>query len=302
MAIAQTEDVILTKVGTSDVAGETSRTKLARAGMYVALLAAWVATAGSLYMSEVLGWIPCLWCWYQRIAMYPLAVLLAAGLVWGDRNMPKYALSLAIPGALASTYHVLLQKVPAIAALESCVIGVPCSTDYLNLFGFITIPMLALTAFVIVIAASVFALRANLTQAALAHSPLPILSPTIAVSLIVAAIVGLFVLSGAMVRNSRQATAALPTTLPTSDAGQAAELYSRACAGCHGPANAGLQLIRAEYLDSHSDLEVMALIRAGRSANDPQNFSGSAMPANGGQISLSDEQLLALVRYLRAVR
>lgn len=295
-------DVFASLEADDTVRAASSRRAVARAAMYIALAAAWIATCGSLYMSEVLGWIPCLWCWYQRIAMYPLAVILAAGLIMRDRNVPKYALFLAIPGALASTYHVLLQKVPAFARLETCVMGVPCSADYLNLFGFITIPMLALTAFVIVIAASVFALRANLTQAALAHSPLPILSPTIAVSLIVAAIVGLFVLSGAMVRNSRQATAALPTTLPTSDAGQAAELYSRACAGCHGPANAGLQLIRAEYLDSHSDLEVMALIRAGRSANDPQNFSGSAMPANGGQISLSDEQLLALVRYLRAVR
>ena len=191
---------------------------------------------------------------------------------------------------------------PALAALESCVIGVPCSTDYLNLFGFITIPMLALTAFII-IAASAFALRVQPTQAALARSPLPILSPTVAVGLIVATIVGTFVLSGAMVRSSRQATAALPAALPSSDANQAAELYSRACAGCHGQANTGgLQLIRAEYLDSHSDLEVMALIRTGRSANDPQNFSGSAMPANGGQINLSDEQLLALVRYLRSVR
>jgi hypothetical protein len=204
--------------------------------------------------------------------MYPLAVLLAAGLIWRDLNTPKYALCLAIPGALASTYHILLQKVPAIAALEACVIGVPCSTDYLNLFGFITIPMLALAAFAIVIVASVFALR---TQPALARSPLPFFPPAVLVSLVVATTVGLFALSGMMVRGSRQPTAALPAALPASSADQsAAELYNRACAGCHGPANAGLQLIRAEYLENHSDLEVMRLIRAGRSANDPQNFSG----------------------------
>jgi len=300
MASVRIEEATLMDAQMSDDADEPLRSRLARAGMYVALLAAWVATAGSLYMSEVLGWIPCLWCWYQRIAMYPLAVLLAAGLIWRDLNTPKYALCLAIPGALASTYHILLQKVPAIAALEACVIGVPCSTDYLNLFGFITIPMLALAAFAIVIVASVFALR---TQPALARSPLPFFPPAVVVSLVVATTVGLFALSGMMVRGSRQPTAALPAALPTSSADQsAAELYNRACAGCHGPANAGLQLIRAEYLDSHSDLEVMRLIRAGRGVNDPQNFSGSAMPANGGQISLSDEQLLALVRYLRAAR
>jgi disulfide bond formation protein DsbB len=296
MASVRLEEAIPMDAQMSDDADEPLRSRLARAGMYVALLAAWVATAGSLYMSEVLGWIPCLWCWYQRIAMYPLAVLLAAGLIWRDLNTPKYALCLAIPGALASTYHILLQKVPAIAALEACVIGVPCSTDYLNLFGFITIPMLALAAFAIVIVASVFALR---TQPALARSPLPFFPPAVLVSLVVATTVGLFALSGMMVRGSRQPTAALPTSSADQSA---AELYNRACAGCHGPANAGLQLIRAEYLDSHSDLEVMRLIRAGRGVNDPQNFSGSAMPANGGQISLSDEQLLALVRYLRAAR
>jgi len=295
------DEVILTNAQMSDDLDEPLRLRLARAGMYVALVAAWVATGGSLYMSEVLGWIPCLWCWYQRIAMYPLAALLAAGLIWRDANMPKYALCLAIPGALAATYHILLQKVPAIAALESCVIGVPCATDYLNLFGFITIPMLALTAFAIVIAASAFALRVQPGRELLARSPLPALSPAVAVGLVVIATAGLFVLSGAMVRSSRQpAAAALPPAGSTDQA--AAELYSRACAGCHGPANAGLQLIRAEYLASQSDLEVMALIRAGRSTADPQNFSGSAMPANGGQVSLSDEQLLALVRYLRTLR
>ena len=100
--MAQTGEVILTEVVASDAANETSRAKQACVGMYVALIAAWVATCGSLYMSEVLGWIPCLWCWYQRIAMYPLAVLLAVGLIWGDRNVPKYALSLELISEMVS--------------------------------------------------------------------------------------------------------------------------------------------------------------------------------------------------------
>ncbi|MDW8351086.1 MAG: disulfide oxidoreductase [Anaerolineae bacterium] len=293
-----------------DVASSrASQAALARNALYVALAAAWVATCGSLYMSEVLGWIPCLWCWYQRIAMYPLAVILAAGLVLRDHRLPKYALCLAIPGALASTYHILLQKVPAFARFESCVIGVPCSADYLNLFGFITIPMLALAAFVIVIVACVIALRVPPAagESYLAQAPLPALSPSATVSLIVVAIVALFTLSGAMTR-SRQAPPSITSTLPAAPSAvgtsreAAAALYEQACAGCHGPANAGMQLIREEYLRQHSDLEVIALIRAGRSATDPDNFSGKAMPANGGQIGLSDEQLVALVRYLREVR
>ncbi|MDW8451276.1 MAG: disulfide oxidoreductase [Anaerolineae bacterium] len=291
------------------IASRSSRGTLARTAMYVALAAAWIATCGSLYMSEVLGWIPCLWCWYQRIAMYPLAVILAAGLVLRDRNLPKYALCLAIPGALASVYHILLQKVPAFARFESCVVGVPCSADYLNLFGFITIPMLALAAFAIVIVACVIALsvREPAGENYLAYGPLTVLSPAASVGLIVAAIVALFVLSGAMTR-SRQPAPSIATSAPAAalPAGAsreaAAALYEQACAGCHGPANAGMQLIRAEYLREHSDLEVMALIRAGRSATDPDNFSGKAMPANGGQIGISDEQLAALVHYLREVR
>lgn len=287
----------------------SSRGALARAALYVALAAAWVAMCGSLYMSEVLGWIPCLWCWYQRIAMYPLAVILAAGLVLGDRNLPKYALCLAVPGALASTYHILLQKVPAFARFESCVIGVPCAADYLNLFGFITVPMLALTAFVIVIAACIIALGAHepAAQNYLAQGPIAVLSPAASVGLIVAAVVTLFVLSGAMVR-SRQPAPSIAASAPAAplfndDSREAAAaLYAQACAGCHGPAGAGMQLIRAEYLRERSDLEVIALIRAGRSAADPENFSGIAMPANGGQIGISDEQLAALVRYLREMR
>ena len=293
-----------------DAAGlASSRGAIARAAMYVALAAAWIATCGSLYMSEVLGWIPCLWCWYQRIAMYPLAVILAAGLIMRDRNVPKYALFLAIPGALASTYHILLQKVPAFARLETCVMGVPCSADYLNLFGFITIPMLALTAFLMVIVACVVALGVREEGAGehyLTRGPLAVLSPAASVGLIVAAIVALFALSGAMTR-SRQPAPTISSSLPVAaqaDASReaAAALYDQACAGCHGPASAGMQLIRAEYLRGHSDLEVLALIRAGRSAAAPDNFSGKAMPANGGQIGISDEQLLALVRYLREVK
>ncbi len=291
------------------IASRSSRDVLARTAMYVALAAAWVATCGSLYMSEVLGWIPCLWCWYQRIAMYPLAVILAAGLVLRDRNLPKYALCLAIPGTLASVYHILLQKVPAFARFESCVIGVPCAADYLNLFGFITIPMLAFTAFAIVIIACVIALglREPVGKNYLAQGPIAMLPPAMSVGLIVAAIVALFTLSGVMTR-SRQAapsiaTSATAASLPVGASREAAAaLYTQACAGCHGPANAGMQLIRAEYLRQRSDLEVIALIRAGRSATAPENFSGVAMPANGGQIGISDEQLAALVRYLREVR
>mgnify|MGYP001339116796 CR=1 FL=1 len=106
-----------------------------------------VATLGSLYFSEVLMFIPCELCWYQRILMYPLTVLLGIAVVRQDYNQSLYAGVLAAIGACFSAYHYLLQKLPALHELgQSCGV-VPCTTQYINWFGFVTIPFLALLAF-----------------------------------------------------------------------------------------------------------------------------------------------------------
>jgi disulfide bond formation protein DsbB len=75
-----------------------------------ALLAAWVATCGSLFLSEVIGWTPCVLCWYQRILMYPLTVILAVGIWRRDRGVYLYVLPLSILGVGTSLYHYLLIK------------------------------------------------------------------------------------------------------------------------------------------------------------------------------------------------
>lgn len=116
---------------------------------HIALLAAWVATCGSLFFSEVLGWVPCLLCWYQRILMYPLAVILAVGILRRDRGLPAYVLPLSLTGIGVSLYHYLLIKTDWFPP-PACTAGVPCTVDYLNWLGFINIPFLALTAFVII--------------------------------------------------------------------------------------------------------------------------------------------------------
>jgi disulfide bond formation protein DsbB len=281
----------------------------ARIAMYVALAASWVAMCGSLFMSEALGWAPCQWCWYQRIFMYPLALVLATGLINRDRNVPKYALALAVPGILASTYHIGLQKVPALTKLETCSLGAPCSADYLNWFGFVTIPMLAWVAFAIIIVASVIALRARSEpENFLNEGPLLGLPPVVSTLLIAGAIAAMFMLSGIMTRSQRPAATLANTVQAAATPGQAASrdaavlLYTESCAGCHGPSTGALQNIRVDWLKARSDLEVMAMIRSGRAANALDNFSGQAMPANGGRISIPDDQLLALVRYLREVK
>jgi disulfide bond formation protein DsbB len=122
---------------------------LGAASRHVALLAAWIATCGSLFFSEVLGWQPCVLCWYQRILMYPLAILLAIGIVRRDRGLHIYILPFSIAGIGVSLYHYLLIKTDWLPP-PPCAVGVPCTVDYLNWFGFINIPFLALTAFLII--------------------------------------------------------------------------------------------------------------------------------------------------------
>jgi disulfide bond formation protein DsbB len=287
----------------------TSQGRAGRFGLYMAMIAAWIATCGSLFMSEAIGWIPCQWCWYQRILMYPIAVILPIGLLRRDRNVAVYTLALSIIGICASTYHILLQKVPFFARFETCVIGVPCSADYLNWLGFITIPMLAWVAFAVVIAGSWLALRANrkTTEDYLAASPLMGLPPAFTVPLTVIAIAALFIVSGVITRNQRASSSSISAVTQTgAQAGTsnavAQTIFTQSCAGCHGPANAGLQLMRPEFIKSKSELELMAMIRAGRTVNSLDNYTGSAMPANGGRLTLSDDELLAIVQYLKEVK
>jgi disulfide bond formation protein DsbB len=116
---------------------------------HVALLAAWIALSGSLFFSEVLGWPPCSLCWYQRILMYPLAVILAIGIFRRDRGLHLYVLPLALVGACVSLYHYLLIRTDWFPP-PPCSNGIPCTVDYLNVLGFINIPFLALTAFLII--------------------------------------------------------------------------------------------------------------------------------------------------------
>ncbi|MDR7000640.1 disulfide oxidoreductase [Neobacillus niacini] len=122
--------------------------------MNKSLLLAWVAaiiaTIGSLYFSEVRHFIPCTLCWYQRIFMYPLVIILGIAVYRNDLTIYRYVLPLSIIGMLISGYHTVLQKIPYLQQFEMCTTGVPCSKDYLNWLGFITIPMMAFVAFTII--------------------------------------------------------------------------------------------------------------------------------------------------------
>jgi disulfide bond formation protein DsbB len=119
-----------------------------------ALYAAWivsvVATLGSLYFSQIKGFVPCELCWIQRIFMYPLAIILGIAVFYNEIHLKKYVLPLSLIGGAVSFYHYLVQKVPGFAEIKPCVQGVPCNVQYINWFGFVTIPFLALTAFTLI--------------------------------------------------------------------------------------------------------------------------------------------------------
>lgn len=115
--------------------------------LYFAWIVSLVATLGSLYFSEIKGFIPCEFCWYQRILMYPLVVIIGIAVFEQNKNIKKYVLPFSIIGMGVSFYHYLIQKVPGLASVKPCVGGVPCNGQYINWLGFITIPFLALIAF-----------------------------------------------------------------------------------------------------------------------------------------------------------
>lgn len=126
------------------------KTDISQLLLYVAWLVSIIATLGSLYFSEIQSFIPCELCWYQRILMYPLVLILGIATFQNDKSVKKYVLPISIIGSSISFFHYLEQKVPGFAEIKPCANGVPCSTEYINWLGFITIPFLALIAFSLV--------------------------------------------------------------------------------------------------------------------------------------------------------
>ena len=102
------------------------------------------ATAGSLALSWGLGLEPCELCWFQRIFMYPLPILIGLGLAWGWREIRRFVVALASIGAAISVYHLVVQWVPGTG---SCSVDNPCSSRIFEFLGFVSIPAMALIAF-----------------------------------------------------------------------------------------------------------------------------------------------------------
>lgn len=123
-----------------------------RGGLALAAVAAAVATVGSLALSELGPYEPCRYCWFQRIAMYPLALLLVVAWFSRDRKVWRYAVGLASVGLIISSWHYLVQRFPNLESAGSCDVANPCTLTLTWQFRFISIPYMAGSVFALVLA------------------------------------------------------------------------------------------------------------------------------------------------------
>ncbi|EJR26671.1 MULTISPECIES: disulfide oxidoreductase [Bacillus cereus group] len=127
--------------------------------LFIIWATSFIATTSSLYLSEIMKYEPCSLCWYQRIFMYPLVIILGIATVKKDYKISIYSLILSIIGGSISFYHYLMQKLPLLSNDKATCGRVPCNTDYLDWYGIITIPLLAFIAFIIIISGSIIIIK-----------------------------------------------------------------------------------------------------------------------------------------------
>ncbi|MDT8859539.1 disulfide oxidoreductase [Alkalihalobacillus sp. MEB130] len=118
-----------------------------------------VATLGSLYFSQIRMYEPCTLCWYQRIVMYPLVIIFIIGILKKDASVALYSAVLSFIGISLSSYHYAIQKLAFFSQNAPACGRVPCTGQYINWFGFVTIPFLAFTAFTIIFICSLLILK-----------------------------------------------------------------------------------------------------------------------------------------------
>ncbi len=278
-----------------------------------ALTVAYAAFLGSLYFSEIRHFTPCLLCWYQRILMYPLVPLLAFALASQTPRLAYLVLVMAVAGQGVSTYHYLIQKTTWLTSATVCgTTGVSCGLTYIDWYGVITIPMLAMLAFMLISLCMVL----YLNGVGGSDGPVPL-----ALNMRATGAVALLLVTGLVVwlvlRTTASVEAAVPESIPTVStmptlAEPAAEagsqlagqrLFGENCAVCHGPDGAGIptltpSLQTSAAVQGFTPAELAALIRKGITPDDPLNQLGGTMPPFGNAM-LTDSELQAIVAYLK---
>jgi len=133
------------------------RVDVGRGALWVAWAIALVTTLGSLYYSEIQHYVPCKLCWFQRICMYPLSVVLGIAAFRRDVGVRVYVLPLAVIGVVVASYHTWLQAFPDRTS-SFCTVDAPCTARYVWEFGFVSLPFMALSAFLAIVVMLVVAL------------------------------------------------------------------------------------------------------------------------------------------------
>jgi disulfide bond formation protein DsbB len=151
LAVVANVAVVAIVIGVLAGRGERIRDALGGSALPAAFVVALLATAGSLWFSEVAHLEPCRLCWYQRIAMYPLVVILGIAAWRRDAAVRRYVAPLAIIGAVIAAYHYTLEWFPELDS-GSCSAAAPCTVVWFRELGFITLPYLALSAFLLILA------------------------------------------------------------------------------------------------------------------------------------------------------
>lgn len=120
--------------------------------LWAAFLVAAIGTGGSLFFSEIAHFVPCELCWFQRICMYPLSIVTLLAAVTGEYRIARYLLPLPLVGAGVSVYHLLVEN-GAVGQSSACFVSAPggCATKWINEFGYMTIPTLTLTGFLLLV-------------------------------------------------------------------------------------------------------------------------------------------------------
>lgn len=134
-------------------------TKRLENGLIFISIVSLVATLGSLYFSEVRGFVPCTLCWYQRILMYPIVLISSVALFQKNAHSALTTAVFSVIGGGISLYHYGIQKLSFLGDSAPACGSVPCTGQYVNYLGFITIPFLALIAFVLIFITSLFILK-----------------------------------------------------------------------------------------------------------------------------------------------
>lgn len=131
----------------TETAKTTPRTGIDSILPYLAWIIALLATVGSLFFSEVMELPPCVLCWYQRIAMFPLVFIIGTGIILKDKRLKAYALPLCLIGLAIAGYHNLLYYGFIPEAITPCAEGASCTEKQIEWLGFVTIPLMGLASF-----------------------------------------------------------------------------------------------------------------------------------------------------------